>query len=141
VEKLSEMGAKIELVDARFNTPLLLAVHEQNAKMVEILIELGANPEQTYSISNSAPLAYAVMLEDRATMSVLLESNVNVNAIDRNGLSILTLAVTTGNSEVVTQVAEAGGQFQGKIDGRWSPVEFAKAIGNEPFVELVASYR
>ncbi len=141
VEALIDMGAEVNSLDNRYNSPLLHAVHQQNAKIVALLIQLGANPEQRYEITDSSPLSFAVLHEDINTIEVLIAANVDVNAIDNNGLSLLTLAVSTSNHKVIEQIADAGGEFKGKIDGRWTPAQFAEAIGNKQLANLVRSIR
>ncbi len=113
---LIDAGADVNRQDRWVNgwTPMLHALHKQQRKAVALLLERGANPNQS-GWSGETPIMFAVLDNDTASMSLLLARGAQANARSRSGESALDIAV-------------AGGAFADPTDRSWLGGCYPKAV-------------
>jgi hypothetical protein len=93
-------------------TPIMKAAHLGRAKMIDLLLDYGANPNEIDSIGYSA-LMRAVMSKSVESVKVLVEAGAIVTYVQKTammdlGLSAIKLAQMTGRKDMVDVLKEAG---------------------------------
>ena len=93
-------------------TPIMKAAHLGRAKMIDLLLDYGANPNEIDSIGYSA-LMRAVMSKNVESVKVLVEAGAIVAYVQKTammdlGLSAIKLAQMTGRKDMVDVLKEAG---------------------------------
>ncbi|XP_037095125.1 ankyrin repeat domain-containing protein 50 [Syngnathus acus] len=135
---LLERGADPGHRDNDGMTPLLLAAYEGHDDMVDLLLEAGADVEETAGLKGGvAPLSVAVTpLLAAATMGHvktvlrLLFWGAAVDAIDDEGRTALSLAAARGSTQVVRALLERGLDENHKDDMGWTPLHAAACEGH-----------
>ncbi|VAW83088.1 hypothetical protein MNBD_GAMMA12-2298 [hydrothermal vent metagenome] len=110
----------------------LLVGKAPTSKMIRHLISCGIDVNAVDFYGNT-PLHYAVRLKDTSLINVLLDVNVNVNHINKNGVSPLreSLASKPFNYESIELLIEFGADVEQKIRGGISIKCLAKIIAGE----------
>jgi hypothetical protein len=113
---LIEAGADVNRHDAWLNgwTPMLHALHKQQPKAIALLLEHGADPNQTGG-AGETPLMFAALDNDTDTMRLLLAHGAQPNARSRSGETALDIAV-------------AGGAFADPTDRSWMGGCYPRAV-------------
>ena len=93
-------------------TPIMKAAHLGRAKMIDLLLDYGANPNEVDSIGYSV-LMRSVMSKDLESVKVLVEAGAIVTYVQKTammdlGLSAMKLAQMTGREDMVNVLKEAG---------------------------------
>lgn len=134
---LLERGADPGHRDHDGMTPLLLAAYEGHEDIVELLLEAGADVDETAGPDANAPSAAAVtpLLAAAAmghikTVSRLLFWGAAVDAIDSEGRTALCLAAARGSVEVVRALLDRGLDENHKDDLGWTPLHAAACEGH-----------
>lgn len=89
------------------NLPLIAAAEFNDPKMVQMLLDHGADPDLTNSEGELA-LAKASRLGNDKLISPLLKGGANINAIQRNGWGALHYAAVHGNIGLMTKLLKNG---------------------------------
>ncbi|KAM9343133.1 uncharacterized protein ankrd50l [Pholidichthys leucotaenia] len=133
---LLERGADPGHRDHDGLTPLLLAAYEGHEDVVELLLEAGADVDETAgpdgSVSAAAavtPLLAAAAMGHTKTVSRLLFWGAAVDAIDCEGRTALCLAAAKGSLEVVHALLDRGLDENHKDDLGWTPLHAAACEG------------
>lgn len=134
---LLERGADPGHRDNDGMTPLLLAAYEGNDDVVELLLEAGADVDETAgpvgSITAAAavtPLLAAAAMGHMKTVSRLLFWGAAVDAIDCEGRTALCLAAARGSVEVVRALLDRGLDENHRDDLGWTPLHAAACEGH-----------
>lgn len=134
---LLERGADPGHRDHDGMTPLLLAAYEGHEDVVELLLEAGADVDETAgadgSVSAAAavtPLLAAAAMGHMNTVSKLLFWGAAVDAIDCEGRTALCLAAARGSLEVVRALLDRGLDENHKDDLGWTPLHAAACEGH-----------
>uniref|UniRef100_A0A1A8VCX1 Uncharacterized protein n=1 Tax=Nothobranchius furzeri TaxID=105023 RepID=A0A1A8VCX1_NOTFU len=134
---LLERGADPGHRDHDGMTPLLLAAYEGHDDVVELLLEAGADVDETAhpdgSFSSAAavtPLLAAAAMGHMKTVSRLLFWGAAVDAIDCEGRTALCLAAARGSLEVVRALLDRGLDENHKDDLGWTPLHAAACEGH-----------
>lgn len=134
---LLERGADPGHRDNDGMTPLLLAAYEGHEDVVELLLEAGADVDESAgpdgSISAAAavtPLLAAAAMGHMNTVSRLLFWGADVDAIDCEGRTALCLAAARGSLEVVRALLDRGLDENHKDDLGWTPLHAAACEGH-----------
>ncbi|XP_072301374.1 uncharacterized protein ankrd50l [Eucyclogobius newberryi] len=135
---LLERGANPGHRDKDGMTPLLLAAYEGNQDVVELLLEAGADVDETagpdgdlQSAAAVTPLLAAASMGHMGTVSKLLFWGADVDAIDSEGRTALCLAAARGSVEVVRALLDRGLDENHKDDLGWTPLHAAACEGHK----------
>ncbi|MCS5710515.1 ankyrin repeat domain-containing protein [Candidatus Berkiella aquae] len=91
----------LDSYDAKGETPLLIAIHENNYPFFYYLIEKGCNIESAFlGTTTFTPMAYAVGLGRIEMAKLLIEKGANLSLVDHEGKSLLNVAVAKGYAEI-----------------------------------------
>ncbi|XP_060944865.1 ankyrin repeat domain-containing protein 50 [Limanda limanda] len=134
---LLERGADPGHRDHDGMTPLLLAAYEGHEEVVELLLEAGADVDETAGPDGNVPAAAAVTpllaaaaMGHMKTVSRLLFWGAAVDAIDCEGRTALCLAAARGSTEVVRALLDRGLDENHKDDLGWTPLHAAACEGH-----------
>lgn len=106
----------IDPVDARGNTPLMLACAVGDEKAAACLIEASASVNQRNSRGQTSLITTAgsAAAAHAAVLQLLLASHAAVDERDSSGATALTCAAQRGRAEIVQLLLEAGADPSGK---------------------------
>jgi ankyrin repeat protein len=94
------------------NTPLMLAVKQSDPAMVKMLLDCGADPNETGCSGLPFPLHLAAEMGNADIARLLLEHGADVNRGDGDARTPLTYAKSKGHREVAELLAAKGGQSE-----------------------------
>lgn len=89
VQKLIEDGADVNIVDELGNTPLLRSMSDKCHEIAKLLILNGADTNIRDINDGSTPLMKAVKSDSWKNVELLIKSGVNVNTINKKGMTAL----------------------------------------------------
>lgn len=122
----------VNAVDANGNYPLHTAVSQGSARMVEILLAMGANPD-VQDTDGRTPLRLALDKSDLASAKLLVDRNTNLFLADSNSVSPLDIAIA---KEQTGQVITRGNLAQRNSLGQ-SPLHVAVERMSLPAVRAI----
>ncbi|GEM_PF-1257897 len=85
VSRLLSVGADANAVDAAGRTPLWLAAHKEDARVVALLLDYHANPDSPVGRQEMTPLMVAARAGRRAVVAVLLERGADPLLVSKAG--------------------------------------------------------
>ncbi|MBX7241483.1 MAG: ankyrin repeat domain-containing protein [Bacteroidia bacterium] len=121
-------------------SPLYLAVKENDARMVEILLVHGAKPdyEMKYGSSCLSTAAYCkeknVLEENQKILNLLIQYGADVNRLSEYKENAIGSAVSAGNKENIEILLRAGAKLDAYPCG-WSPLMRAVQADNKKMTE------
>ncbi|XP_046902418.1 ankyrin repeat domain-containing protein 50 [Hypomesus transpacificus] len=129
---LLERGANPGHRDRDSMTPLLLAAYEGHEEVVELLLEAGADVDESAGPHAAAvtPLLAAAAMGHAATVGRILFWGAAVDGIDGEGRTALSLAAARGSLEVVCALLDRGLDENHKDDMGWTPLHAAACEGH-----------
>jgi ankyrin repeat protein len=83
------------------NTPLILAVRQNNCSCVGVLLSYGIDADEGIDQVGKTPLTLASSCGYAKICSLLLENGADINKTDSSGMTALTCAVAESNLEIV----------------------------------------
>ncbi|KAL3269596.1 hypothetical protein HHI36_008660 [Cryptolaemus montrouzieri] len=98
---IKERPDLLEIENKKANTPLVQAIRENDMKMSNLLLHLGANINNHLMFSKKTPLMIAVNHGYFDLTKFLVNKGASIQDVDINGLGLLHNAVDTGNFEMV----------------------------------------
>lgn len=98
--------------DYHGNTPLMLAVKQGDPAMVKMLLDCGADPNETAFAGAPLPLHLAAEMGNADIARLLLEHGADVNRGDEDARTPLAYAKSKGHREVAELLAAKGGQSE-----------------------------
>jgi len=119
---LIELGADVNATGNFGSNALLTAIGNKQNKIVELLIQNGADihSESTSTLNdgkfNSSPLVYAVAVSNLASVKLLLDNGANPNTKDRNGNTPLGRARYEPTGEISNLLIERGATLREEIE-------------------------
>lgn len=124
-------------LDTGMKTPLHLAAMTGNHKIVQILLDHGAN-RKLKDTNRRTPLHQACLHGYKQVVELLLEPTTKINQQDRFGRSPLHLAITCASKEVVQllvnvahiniNIINSSGETPLHLAAHWDCVEIAKIL-------------
>ncbi|XP_061091867.1 ankyrin repeat domain-containing protein 50 [Conger conger] len=135
VSALLERGADPSHRDSDGMTPLLLAAYEGQAQVLELLLEAGADVDESAGLRGNAsaavtPLLAAASMGHGAVVSTALFWGATADAIDGEGRTALSLAAARGSVEVVRALLDRGLDENHKDHLGWTPLHAAACEGH-----------
>ena len=137
MEKLLKEDLKLlNCRDIHNNTPLFAAAVVKNCRIVEFLLDRGA--EQRTVRNRVSPLQVAVAKNDMATAELLISrSKSPANRSDYKDL--LLIAITDGHCDMALLLLKSGADLKSGHSGSVTPLHLASAKGNREILEALVS--
>lgn len=107
VEILLDAGADITLQDTFIGTPLHVAASVGKTDIIELLLDHGADINALSERSNETPIGEAVRGRHSNAVKMLLDRGADPNVIWDDGSSILHMAASMGEEEIVNILIDA----------------------------------
>ncbi len=123
-----EFGEAVQLTI--FDQKMATALDLRNMKNLRVLLEQGANLNQTDGFGNT-PLILAAIEGDFALVKFLLEKGAAIEKVNNGGNSALKLAVANRNTDVLYLLIDAGATIdtgEGAYTAAWADREGYPAI-------------
>ncbi|KAJ8246699.1 hypothetical protein GJAV_G00254410 [Gymnothorax javanicus] len=135
VSALLEKGADPSHRDHDGMTPLLLAAYEGQATVLELLLEAGADVDESpglrgFASASITPLLAAASMGHQAAVKAALFWGAAADAIDGEGRTALSLAAARGSMEVVRLLLDRGLDENHKDHLGWTPLHAAACEGH-----------
>jgi len=128
--------ALVNTVDMRGFTPLILAVYNDAADVVDFLIDKGANLHAQDGSGNTALMGVCFKgYKDIAQK--LLNAGVDVNQRNANGATALTFAATFGHLQIAEWLLEKGADINIRDSRGKSPLDHAYIQENDAMIALL----
>jgi hypothetical protein len=110
---LLQKGATVDTIEEEGNPLLASAAANCNSRMIKMLLDAGAKADiinfEGNSVLHFAAEGCADFHEDSgATAALLLNTNVNINAVDRNGLTAYDYAVSSRSAGLIAGLRQHG---------------------------------
>ena len=154
IENLIDNGADIEMViDSK--TPLLVAIQNDQVRVVKFLLDRGANPNHWTELgdfgknpcSYSSPLTAAVFKNNPHMVEMLIAAGADVNQkVDDNGVrglssdqTPLLYAIQNGNFKIAWLLISAGANRAYVDETGFTPLHCAVMKGNVALVKDILS--
>ncbi len=114
-------------------TPLSLACRNGNSRIVELLLEHGANPNSSL-LGGETVLMTAARTGRVGPVRVLLSKGAEVNATERANQTALMWAAAEGHVDVVDVLLKADASFETPLESGYTPMMFAVREGHTAVV-------
>lgn len=132
IRRLGNSG--LDAVNEKGLTPLVLAVQNSHPEIVELLLQMGANP----NAGNWTPLHEAALMGDVASVQTLLRYKADPNRREKqNRGTPLHVAAFQGQGEICRLLLRAGAQINLRDGERLTPLFHAKDQGHGELVKLL----
>jgi ankyrin repeat protein len=125
-----EYNIDVNGTDANGGTPLFVACHSQKSKIVQFLLERGANPNAA-SKDGATPLHFAAQFCKADDVKTLLTFGAQADAKDSDGDTPLSIAEKKGDRDMIKEMSKT----QPSNDKKLEDAARFKAHGNKVFSE------
>lgn len=140
VKKIYDFDAEsIHAEDHKGFTPLILAVYNDNAPVVQFLLEKGAKVDRPDLSGNSALMGVCFKGYKNIT-KMLIDAGVDVNQRNSNGATALTFAATFGHLEITEMLLKNGADIELRDQRGKSSLDHARLQENEAMIALIEKY-
>ena len=136
IETALKSGEDVNSPDNWGRTPLIVALQQRQAPVVEMLIDRGASVATTDAWGRT-PLLVATQLKNTAAIRLLLEKKSDVNAANKNDITPLIAAAQTGNQEAATLLLGAGAAPDSADNLGWTALMWAAYRKDDAIVKLL----
>ena len=124
LQLLIENGADINAKDNQGNSPIYIAVKNNEIRILRILIEKGADINAKNNLGQS-PLHLAVELNNFNYTQVLILSHADINTLDANRNSPIHIAIKNGNIEIMKYLIRIRADLNIRNSDGLTPFEIA----------------
>jgi ankyrin repeat protein len=133
-------GADANAVDGRGTPALVIAVSDQNAAQVQLLLDAGADPNTRHTdparkLRNASAIQFAASNGSVETLRLLAKAGADLNAADATGLTPLMAAAFMGHADVVDALLKAGAALEARDGDGYTPLIFASNAGKATVVQ------
>lgn len=136
VKRVAHTNGGVDQIDSRGDTALHWAVREGHEQMVDLLLNLGANPNgMPTRHPKPGPLELAVANDHGKVVKLLLDRGANANEMDVSKGGPLQAAAKKGNLHLVRMLIKYGADVKGCSGGENSPL--LQTGGNEEIARLL----
>lgn len=137
VKLLLDAGADVHAKDFDEMTPLLHAVKSGSLETTKFLYEKGGKNDLSNEVAAAIALFYAASNAQPEMMKFLLQTEINPNVKDKNGLTAITTAAMRNNTKVAQLLIEAGANANITGSQNQSPLSWAAQYGSTEIVKLL----
>ena len=138
VSLLIENGVDVNIPDKNGWTPLFLAVYKNNSDIVSLLLE--ADSDVTYRDKDGLTAFHVVLEENEALISSLIEYEVDINALDKLGDTVLHSALYRGDITLASLLIENGADVNISNNEGLLPLHIAAYIGDADLILLMIKH-
>lgn len=110
-------------------TPLQLAVYNENSDIVKVLIKAGADVNLKMKNGHTA-LHTAAFFGDTKSITFILRAKADVNAKSNDGTTPLHRAAEGGDTETIKLLLSYGAKIDAKTNDLTTPLHVAAFLGN-----------
>lgn len=122
-------------------TPLHLAAHYGHRQVADALLEYGADVHaRARNDLGATPLLWAVMGQDSALVTLLLDHGADVNDATTAGSTPLHKAAVLGNTALVRLLLARGANVNARNSGGQTPLTHALFKGHEEVAMLLRQH-
>ncbi len=134
---LLSLGADINAVNSRLETPLHAAINNKKDDVATLLIDRGADLSRKDN-SGYTPLHSAVQRDRTAIVKRLLASGVEIDSRNDDGATpFMRAARFTGNVEIGKLLLSHGAAINTRDSSAYMPLNWAAFFGKREFVEFL----
>lgn len=127
-------GAGLDAPDEKGLTPLVLAIQNSHPELVELLLQLGANP----NAGGWTALHEAALMGDVASVQTLLKFKADPNRREKqNSGTPLHVACFQGQTEICRLLLRAGAQINLRDGEGLTPLFHARDQGHGELVKML----
>ena len=108
VKMLSKAGADLNVQTQSGKTPLIMAIDQNHADVVQILIEEGANPNCEKQKIFNCPIIRAIERRNKETIKILAEAGADLNIQDEEGYTPLMMTIQQKHTDGFFTLLNAG---------------------------------
>lgn len=115
------------------------AIISNNADIIQLLIDRGADKNRRIGKHNQPLLSIAIIENKLTSADVLIKNKADINAQDTFGASPLMWAAFINNEEAVKMLVDAGAKTNIKDDKGKTALKVAKEKGNKKIIDLLSN--
>ena len=137
---LSSAAENLRILQDKINKELENAVYMEKKDVVQVLLQLGANPNTELANKKSSgwtALHYAATTTNSEIINQLLKHKANVSAKGKLNNTPLHIAAIHGNTDTVQMLLEAGADPKLKNSKGLTPIDLAQQNGNTELAKLM----
>lgn len=125
----------VNSIDSNGTSMLILACYRSNDEVANFLIDNNANVN--YVSENGTALMACVVKGEFELLDKLIKNGAKIDAIDKNGMTALMLAVQFNNQEMVKKLLSENANKTLKCNQNKTAFEYAVFSGNENIINLL----
>lgn len=142
LQEILDSKVDINSKDEKGRTALSLALeHGSEAETIKFLIDNKADVNIADNL-NKTPLMYAAESANRDIIKLLISSNANIKAVDKDGLSVLSYALKNNNPVCFAQLKRDGAvrnakDYQFIVNNSEASLDFLKTTDEQELIKLI----
>jgi ankyrin repeat protein len=141
LKKLIKSKAKLDFVNSREMTPLMIASADNNLEIVKILVEAGANINIKNNENGKNALMYAASLGYFEVCDYLIsQKGMLIDAKDKEGKTALMHAVFNARKEVVQLLIEKKANVHARTNTEESALSLAMRGGRAEIIKILKDF-
>lgn len=121
-------------------SPLHHSLECQNNDVTALLLDRGADVNDSSGHDGQTPLHYACQYSTTDTVALLLDRGANINICDLYFRTALHFACENANNEIAALLLERGADITAKNYGNWTPEDVAQGYGHTKTVQLLKQW-
>jgi ankyrin repeat protein len=130
----------VHSTDENGRTPLIYAVAGGHKDLVEFLLSKGAALDPKYVNGSGGTLLHMAATSGLKDLcGRLIESDFDVDAKDRYGLTPMHMAALSNHKEVADLLISKGACLNAQSESGWTPLRFAEEVNHVELVEFLVS--
>ncbi len=138
LKKLLKPKTKLDFVNSKAMTPLMIASMDNNLEIVKMLVEAGANINQKNKENGKTALMYAASLGYLEVCEYLIsQKEILINAKDKEGKTALMHAVANARLDIVKLFIDKKANINARTNTEESALSIAMKIGRPEIVKLL----
>jgi ankyrin repeat protein len=143
-DELVKNGEDVNSTDVNGWSPILWATYYNHTRLVEYLLDKGANADQKSKekygaiIANSASLHIASYYKFTEIIKLLLDKKADINIRDGWGRTPLIVACYYGHTDTAKLLLERGADQRIADDNKNTAIDYAKKYGFDEIWELLS---